>query len=96
MSPVPESGEPDPPPGRGPVNASDAAPSKQRELKLNVGIGVIGTILSVAVALIFFLILDEIELGIVFAVVAVVSAAVTAYAFLRRRRGQQRQEASQR
>lgn len=74
---------------RNPAADPDTSPEKQSELKLNVGIGVIGTILSIAVALIFFLVLDELALGIVFVVVALVAAAVTAYAFVRRRRGQQ-------
>lgn len=62
---------------RNPVSAPDSSPGKQSELKLNVGIGVLGTILSLACALIFFLILDELVLGIVFAVVAVAALAIT-------------------
>ncbi len=74
---------------RNPAGEPDSSPAKQSELKLNTGIGTIGTILSVAVALIFFLILDEVVLGIVFAVVAVVALAVTLYAFSRKRKGAQ-------
>ena len=54
-----------------------------------LGFSVATFVLSIAVALIFFLVLDELVLGIVFAVVALVAAAVTVYAFVRRRRGQQ-------
>lgn len=62
---------------RNPVTAPDSSPGKQSELKLNVGIGTLGTILSLGCALIFYLILDELVLGIVFAVVALVSLAIT-------------------
>lgn len=64
---------------RNPVNAPDSTPGKQSELKLNVGIGILGTILSVACAVIFFLILEEPLLGIAFIVVALVSAVITLY-----------------
>jgi hypothetical protein len=64
---------------RNPVNAPDSSPGKQSELKLNVGIGILGTILSLACAVLFFLLLDEIILGAVFVVIALVSAAITIY-----------------
>ena len=85
------SGSEDPiqPQVRNPAADPDTSAEKQSELKLNVGIGVIGTILSVAVAVIFFLVLEETVLAIVFLVVALVAAGVTAYAFVRRRRGRQ-------
>ena len=63
----------------------DDAPDKQRELKLNTGIGVLGTVLSVAVALIFFLVLDEVVLGVVFVVVALVALGITLRAAQRKR-----------
>jgi hypothetical protein len=62
---------------RNPAAEPDSSPEKQSELKLNVGIGTIGTILSVGVTIIFILLLDELVLGIVFAVVAVVSLLIT-------------------
>ncbi|GLZ45925.1 hypothetical protein Acsp06_21100 [Actinomycetospora sp. NBRC 106375] len=68
------------------TTSPDSTSEKQSELKLNVGIGTIGTILSFAVAVIFFFILDEIVLGVVFVVVALVSLAITLYAAGRKRR----------
>lgn len=84
--------EPARPQVRNPAADPDTSPEKQSELKLNVGIGVLGTILSAAVAVVFFLVLEEHLFGIVFAVVALVSAAITVYAFVRRRRGQRAQQ----
>jgi Flp pilus assembly protein TadB len=71
---------------RNPAADPDHAPEKQSELKLNVGIGTIGTILSIGVALIFFLVEHSVVLGIVFVVVAVVAGAITLYAAQRKRR----------
>ena len=62
---------------RNPVTAPDSSPGKQSELKLNLGIGILGTILSLGCALIFFLLLGELVLGVVFVVVAVVSLLIT-------------------
>ncbi|PVZ11073.1 hypothetical protein [Actinomycetospora cinnamomea] len=71
---------------RNPAAAPDSSPEKQSELKLNVGIGTIGTILSIGVALIFFFIEHLVVLGIIFSVVALVSLLITLYALQRRRR----------
>lgn len=73
------------PQARNPAADPDHAPEKQSELKLNAGIGLIGTVLSLAVAVIFFLVLDEIVLGIVFVVIALVAGAITARVFQRQR-----------
>jgi cbb3-type cytochrome oxidase subunit 3 len=72
---------------RNPAALPDSSPEKQSELKLNVGIGTIGTILSLFVTIVFIAVIDELVLGIVFAVVTVVSAAITLYVFNRKRRG---------
>lgn len=69
-----------------PADDPDTVPGKQRELKLNVGIGIVGTVLSAAVAVVFFLVLDEPVLGVVFVVVAVLAAAAVARAAQRRSR----------
>jgi len=74
------------PRARNPAADPDHAPEKQRELKLNVGIGTIGTILSIGVAVIFFFVEHNVVLGIVFAVVALVSLAITLYAAQRKRK----------
>ncbi|GAA4884634.1 hypothetical protein [Actinomycetospora straminea] len=73
------------PQARNPAGDPDHAPEKQSELKLNVGIGVIGTILSIGVALIFFFLEHSVVLGIVFVVVALVAGAITLRAFQRKR-----------
>ena len=67
----------DPALARNPAALPDSSPEKQSELKLNVGIGVIGTILSLFSAIIFFLVIEEHILGIVFVVVTLASAALT-------------------
>jgi hypothetical protein len=77
----------DPSQARNPAALPDSSPEKQSELKLNVGIGVIGTILSLFVTIVFILVIDELVLGIVFAVVTVVAAAITLYVYGRKRRG---------
>lgn len=77
----------DPSLARNPAALPDSSPEKQRELKLNVGIGILGTLLSLFVTIVFFLIIDELILGIVFAVVTIVSAAITLYVLGRKRRG---------
>jgi hypothetical protein len=77
----------DPSQARNPAALPDSTPEKQSELKLNVGIGIIGTILSLFVTIVFILVIDEVILGIVFAVVTVVSAAITLYVLRRLRRG---------
>jgi drug/metabolite transporter (DMT)-like permease len=74
------------PQARNPAADPDHSPEKQSELKLNVGIGTIGTILSIGVAVIFFFIEHNVILGIVFAVVALVSLAITLYAAQRKRK----------
>lgn len=74
---------------RNPAAEPDTSPAKQSELKLNAGIGTLGTILSIACAVIFILVLDEILLGILFGVVALISLTITLYVVGRRRRGQQ-------
>ena len=74
------------PRARNPAADPDHTPGKQSELKLNVGIGIIGTILSIGVAVIFFVVEHSVVLGIVFAVVALVSLAITLYVEQRRRR----------
>ncbi|MDD7968574.1 hypothetical protein [Actinomycetospora lemnae] len=73
------------PQARNPAADPDHAPEKQSELKLNVGIGTIGTILSIGVALIFFFLEHSVVLGIVFLVVALVAGAITLRAFQRKR-----------
>jgi Flp pilus assembly protein TadB len=75
---------------RNPAKAPDTSAEKQSELRLNVGIGILGTILSLFSAAIFFFIEEVIVLGIVFVVVAVVSAAITlrVYGRLKRARAQ--------
>ncbi|HEY2221123.1 hypothetical protein [Actinomycetospora sp.] len=77
----------DPSQARNPSALPDSTPEKQSELKLNVGIGTIGTVLSLFVTIVFFLVIDEVILGIVFAVVTVASAAITLYVLGRMRRG---------
>ena len=77
----------DPSQARNPAALPDSSPEKQSELKLNVGIGIIGTILSLFVTVVFIAVIDELILGIVFAVVTVVSAIITMYVFRRLRRG---------
>ena len=77
----------DPSQARNPAALPDSSPEKQSELKLNVGIGTIGTILSLFVTVIFIAVIDQLILGIVFAVVTVVSAAITLYVLGRKRRG---------
>ncbi|MDL5154981.1 hypothetical protein [Actinomycetospora termitidis] len=67
----------DPDLARNPAALPDSTPEKQSELKLNVGIGVLGTLLSLFCAVIFFTPVDEIILAIVFLVVTVISAVVT-------------------
>jgi hypothetical protein len=78
----------DPSQARNPAALPDSSPEKQSELKLNVGIGIIGTILSLFVTVVFIAVIDELILGIVFAVVTVVSAIITMYVLRRLRRGQ--------
>ncbi|WP_433784346.1 hypothetical protein ACQPX6_29475 [Actinomycetospora sp. CA-101289] len=78
------------PQARNPAADPDDSPEKQSELKLNVGIGIIGTILSVGVAVIFFFVEHDTILGIVFAVVALISLAVTLYAAQRKRKAKPR------
>ena len=73
---------------RNPAADPDSSPEKQSELKLNIGIGILGTILSIGVTLIFFLYEEDIVLGIVFAVVALVSLVITLRFVQRRRAGQ--------
>ncbi len=73
------------PQARNPAADPDDAPEKQSELKLNAGIGIIGTILSLAVAVIFFFVEESIPLGIVFVVVALVAGAITARVLQRQR-----------
>lgn len=77
----------DPSLARNPSAMPDSSPEKQSELKLNVGIGTIGTVLSLFVTIVFFAVIDEVILGIVFAVVTIVSAAITLYVLGRKRRG---------
>lgn len=72
---------------RNPAAEPDSSPEKQSELKLNVGIGTLGTILSIGVTIIFFVLLDELILGIVFAVIALVSLAITLRVAARLRAG---------
>jgi hypothetical protein len=77
----------DPSLARNPSALPDSSPQKQSELKLNAGIGIIGTVLSLFVTIVFFGVIDEPILGIVFAVVTVVSAVITLYVLGRKRRG---------
>jgi hypothetical protein len=77
----------DPALARDPSRLPDSSPEKQSELKLNVGIGVIGTILSLFVTIVFLAVIDVIALGILFAVVTVVAAVITFYVYGRMRRG---------
>ncbi|NMO91993.1 hypothetical protein [Actinomycetospora sp. TBRC 11914] len=77
----------DPSQARNPSALPDSSPEKQSELKLNAGIGIIGTILSLFVTVVFIAVIDELVLGIVFAVVTIVSAAITLYVLGRKRRG---------
>jgi hypothetical protein len=74
------------PQARNPAADPDDSPEKQSELKLNVGIGIIGTILSVGVAVIFFFIEHSVVLGGIFAAIALVSLAITLYAAQRKRK----------
>jgi membrane protein implicated in regulation of membrane protease activity len=80
---------------RNPAADPDSSPDKQSELKLNVGIGILGTILSIGVTLIFFLYEENIVLGIVFAVVALVSLVLTLRFHQRRKAAQSRSGAGQ-
>jgi flagellar basal body-associated protein FliL len=80
------------PQARNPAADPDHAPEKQSELKLNVGIGVLGTALSIGVALIFFFVLEDIVLGIVFAVVALVALAITLRVASRKRNAKPQQK----
>ena len=82
----------DPSQARNPTALPDSSPEKQSELKLNVGIGVLGTALSVGVALIFFFVLEDIVLGIVFAVVALVALAITLRVASRKRNAKPQQK----
>ena len=77
----------DPSLARNPAALPDSSPEKQSELKLNVGIGTIGTILSLFVTIVFIAVIDELVLGIVFAVVTIASALITLYVLRRKRRG---------
>ncbi len=79
----------DPSLARNPAALPDSSPEKQSELKLNVGIGTIGTILSLFVTIVFIAVIDELVLGIVFAVVTIASALITLYVLRRMRRGAQ-------
>jgi uncharacterized membrane protein len=79
---------------RNPAADPDSSPEKQSELKLNIGIGILGTILSIGVTLIFFLYEHDIVLGIVFAVVALVSLLITLRFVRRRRAGQASQRSA--
>lgn len=72
---------------RNPAAEPDTSPSKQSELKLNVGIGILGTVLSLFSAVIFFVIEEQLILGIVFVVVALVAAAITARVYGRLKKG---------
>ncbi len=80
----------DPTQARNPAALPDSTPEKQSELKLNVGIGTMGTILSLFVTIVFLAVIDELVLGIVFGVITIVSAAITLYVLGRKRRGAQR------
>ena len=62
---------------RNPAAEPDSSPSKQSELKLNVGIGIIGTVLSLFSAVIFFFVEEQIVLGIVFVLVTIGAAVLT-------------------
>ena len=77
----------DPSLARNPAALPDSSPEKQSELKLNVGIGTIGTILSLFVTIVFIAVIDEVVLGIVFAVVTIAAAVITLYVLRRKRRG---------
>jgi Flp pilus assembly protein TadB len=81
---------------RNPAKAPDTSAEKQSELKLNVGIGVLGTILSLFSAAIFFFIEEVIVLGIVFVVVALVSAAITARVYGRLKRARTQSDTAER
>ena len=72
---------------RNPAAEPDTSPEKQSELKLNVGIGILGTILSIFSAVIFVLVEEELILGIVFGVVALAAAVITARVYGRLRKG---------
>jgi len=72
---------------RNPAAEPDSSPGKQSELKLNVGIGIIGTILSLFSTVIFFLVIEEPILGAVFAVVTVGAAVLTARFYGRLKKG---------
>ena len=77
---------------RNPAAEPDSSPEKQSELKLNVGIGIMGTILSVGSAVLFFVLLEEMILGILFVVIALVSLAITLRVAARLRAGRSASE----
>ena len=90
MEPGGATQEPTPTPRfRNPAAEPDSSATKQSELKLNVGIGVIGTVLSVFSAVIFFFVEDEPVLGVVFVVVAIAAALITVRVYRRMMRGRQ-------
>lgn len=67
----------DPSLARDPSAMPDSSPEKQSELKLNVGIGALGTLLSLFVTVVFVAVIDELVLGILFGVVTLVSLVLT-------------------
>ena len=79
--------EPPTPRFRNPAAEPDTSPEKQSELKLNVGIGILGTVLSLFSAVIFYLVIEEHILGILFAVVTLGAAALTARFYRRLQKG---------
>ena len=80
--------DPEPTPRfRNPAAEPDTSPEKQSELKLNVGIGIIGTILSLFSAVIFFYPVEEYILAIIFVVVTIGAAALTARFYSRLKKG---------
>ena len=88
MEPGGATQEPTPTPRfRNPAAEADSTPGKQSELKLNVGIGIIGTVLSLFSAVIFFFVIEEAILGVVFLVVTLGAAALTARFAGRLRKG---------
>lgn len=90
MEPGGATQEPTPTPRfRNPAKEPDASATKQSELKLNVGIGIIGTVLSVFSAVIFFFVEEQLILGIVFVVVAIAAAAITLRVYRRMMRARQ-------
>ena len=88
MEPGGATQEPNPTPRfRNPAAEPDSSPGKQSELKLNVGIGIIGTVLSLFSAVIFSLVIEELVLGIVFVVVTIGAAVLTARFYSRLKKG---------